>query len=187
MLNALRSYARPCLRVGMAVGLLAGALLIPFGSAQAAQSASARDLVGGWVARLDQRATELETAPKVKATRVGYGLVLKKGDGGMVDVVVPGPVQPTEPANPVSAPPPVVVSAPAVPASTETPPEGTPAPVVESLPPPLPLIIQVRARSADRVARLANRLIELGHLAPEHATDTFDDNVEAAVRAFQTA
>ena len=195
MLNALRTYARPRLRAGMAVGLLASLILLPFGSsAQAAPApATGRDLVGGWIARLEQRATELETAPRVKATRVGYGLVLKKGDGGMVDVVAPGPVQPSETSAPA------VPEIPVVPPATPAAPAVAPPPVVpadinasvaeEALPPPSPppLIIQVRSRSADRVQRLANRLVELGHLAPEHVTDTFDDNIEAAVRAFQTA
>lgn len=179
MLNALRSYARPCMRVGMAAGVLAGLLLTPVGPVNAA---AARDLVGSWLTRLEQRATELETAPKVKATRVGYGMVLKKGDGGMVDVVVPGPVQPAEGWEP--APVPVVpVSMPAE--AAEPTPDATPA--IAAGPPPPPLTLPMRARSADRVGRVASRLIELGHLPPDQWTEAFDDTLEAAVRSFQVA
>lgn len=170
MLYALRSFARPILRMGMAAGFLAGLLLVPVPAAHAApaqtQGASARDLVGSWLTRLEQRATELETAPKVKATRVGYGMVLKKGDGGMVDVLMPGPVQP----DPAVAP--------------EVPGDASgPAPQ----PQPRPLMIPQRAKSADRVGRVATRLIELGFLPADHWNESYDDTLEAAVRAFQLA
>ncbi|WP_448192292.1 L,D-transpeptidase family protein [Azospirillum sp. sgz301742] len=170
----------------MAAGLLSGLLLMPIGTANAAAKAAggtapgARDLVGSWLTRLEQRATELETAPKVKATRIGYGMVLKKGDGGMVDVVVPGPVQPA--AGWESAPVPVTpVSAEAVEPAPEIP------ATIAAGPPPPPLTLPMRARSADRVGRVATRLIELGHLAPEQWTEAFDDTLEAAVRSFQVA
>ncbi|HYG88406.1 MAG TPA: L,D-transpeptidase family protein [Azospirillum sp.] len=183
MLNTLRSYARPCLGAGVAVGLLTGLLVSPVGAAQAA---SARDLVGSWMTRLEQRAAELESAPRVKATRVGAGMVLKKGDGGIVDVVVPGPVQPTVQAGESqpspAAPEPAVALVAEMPANGA---DGTMA--IEPGPPPPVLTLPMRARSADRVGRLASRLIELGYLAPEQWTDSFDDNVEAAVRAFQVA
>lgn len=215
MLNDLRTYARPCLRAGMAVCLVTG-LLAPSGAARAA---SARDLIGSWMTRLEQRAGELEAAPRVKATRVGAGMVLKKGDGGIVDVVVPGPVQPTaqtaaaqagaqttapaaagstlDPAAPPATAGPVAVPAPAPvpaaagdeadPANPATAEAADGAPTIEAGPPPPVLTLPVRARSADRVGRLASRLIELGYLAPEQWTDSFDDNVEAAVRAFQVS
>ena len=182
MLNALRSYTRPRLSTGMAACLLVGLLAAPEASAQAP---NARDLIGSWASRLEQRATELETAPRVKATKVGAGMVLKKGDGGMVDVVVPGPVQPAQPADvPVSEAAPAVVI-PAALSAADAPVDGLPQ--IEAGPEPAPLVVQVRARSADRVGRLATRLIELGHLAPEQWTDSFDDNVEAAVRSFQVS
>ena len=186
MLNALRSFARPRMPVGMAAGLLAGLLLSPVAAATAApaQGGAARDLVGSWLARLEERATELETAPKVKATKVGYGMVLKKGDGGMVDVAGPGPAQPA--ATPLEA----IISEVVASANVAEPaPDGAPGSEagIAAGPPPPALTLPMRARSADRVGRLANRLIELGHLAPEQWTEAFDDNVEAAVRSFQLA
>ncbi|SMH58472.1 L,D-transpeptidase family protein [Azospirillum agricola] len=42
-----------------------------------------------------------------------------------------------------------------------------------------------RGGSGERVGRLAQRLIELGLLAPEQATDQFTEAVDTAVRAFQ--
>jgi len=194
MLNTLRSYARPALRAGMAACLLAGLLSVP---GRAAQGAAARDVIGSWITRLDQRAGELEAAPRVKQTRIGSGSVLKKGDGGMVDVVVPGPVQPSDaPADaPASAPAPVPAAAPAsVPAVSAAANGGAAegdaaaaASPVEVLPPPPALTFKMRARSADRVGRLATRLIELGFLTQEQWTETFDDSIEVAVRAFQIA
>jgi hypothetical protein len=169
----------------MAAGVLAGLLLTPVSSVHAA---GARDLVGSWLTRLEQRATELETAPKVKATRVGYGMVLKKGDGGMVDVVVPGPVQPSADWQPAPVPMVPVVAPVLAPVSAEFA-EPTPdtAPAIAAGPPPPPLTLPMRARSADRVGRVASRLVELGHLAPEQWTEAFDDTLEAAVRSFQLA
>ncbi|MCW2243961.1 L,D-transpeptidase family protein [Azospirillum canadense] len=203
MLNRFRSYARPSLKAGMAVCLLAGLLSVPGRAAQAAaqaaiQSASARDVVGSWIARLDQRAGELDAAPRVKQTKIGYGMVLKKGDGGMVEVVAPGPVQPSDqaadkpadkPAAAVPVPPPAPVAAAATPAPATAAGEGdatsAPVEVLPPLPPPAPLMLTVRAKSADRVGRLATRLIELGFLTQEQWTDSFDDTLETAVRAFQ--
>ncbi len=196
MLNRFRSYARPSLKAGMAVCLLAGLLSVPGRAAQAAaqaapQSASARDVVGSWIARLDQRAGELDTAPRVKQTKIGYGMVLKKGDGGMVEVVAPGPVQPSDqpadkPAATVAAPPPAPAPA-AVAGEGEAVPAQAPLEVLPPLPPPAPLMLTVRAKSADRVGRLATRLIELGFLTQEQWTDSFDDTLETSVRAFQVA
>ncbi|WP_448205953.1 L,D-transpeptidase family protein [Azospirillum sp. sgz302134] len=195
MLNPFRTYARPSLRAGVAICLLAGLLV---GPGRAAQAAAARDVIGSWITRLDQKAGELEAAPRVKMTKVGSGSVLKKGDGGLVDTVVPGPVQPSDaPAAPAAAPVAVAAPAPAplpapapiagaAPAAGE--PGAAPAEAVAALPalpPPPPLIMKVRARSADRVGRLATRLIELGFLTPEQWTDSFDDAIEIAVRAFQ--
>jgi len=44
-----------------------------------------------------------------------------------------------------------------------------------------------KGSSGERVGRLSQRLIELGLLAPEQATDQFTEAVDAAVRAFQVA
>ena len=194
MLNTLRTYAPPALKAGMALCLLAGLLTVP---GQAAQAASARDVVGSWIARLDQRAAELEALPRVKQTKVGYGMVLKKGDGGMVEVVAPGPVQPTGQPSDTPAPPlPGAVAAAVAAALSETAtaegdaaaaPFPSAAPAEEALPPPPPLMWTVRAKSADRVGRLATRLIELGFLMPEQWSDSFDEPIETAVRAFQLA
>ena len=173
MPNVDRSSPRPRRMLGLAAGLLGGLLSLPV------DAATARDLIAGWAARLDQRATELEKAPRVKATLVGAGMVLKKGDGGMVDAVVPGPVQPAADAPPTA----VALRDPAdaalwALAGIEPPPVDLSVPT---------LTLPVRARSADRVGRLATRLIELGHLASDRWTDSFDDELEAAVRSFQTA
>ncbi|MBP2291694.1 L,D-transpeptidase family protein [Azospirillum rugosum] len=209
MLNRFRFDARPSLKAGMAVCLLAGLLSVPGRTAQAAaqaapQSTAARDVVGSWIARLDQRAGELDAAPRVKQTRIGYGMVLKKGDGGMVEVVAPGPVQPTDqpadkPADQPADKPAAVVPVPAPAATPAAPavaagdgdsasaPATAPLEMLPPLPPPAPLMLTVRAKSADRVGRLATRLIELGFLTQEQWTDSFDDTLETAVRAFQVA
>ncbi len=153
-------------RIGAKVaGCLLGALLAV--SMESAPAAAASALVGSWAARLDQRAAELESAPKVQATRVGGGPVMKKGDGGMIEVVIPG------------------VEPPAPPFAAET--EASAAAPLEPLEPLAPAVIRVRAPSADRVGRLAQRLVELGYLPADQWADAYDDNVEAAVRAFQTA
>jgi len=44
-----------------------------------------------------------------------------------------------------------------------------------------------KGESGERVGRLAARLAELGHLAPEPPRTVFDDTVDNAVRAFQLA
>lgn len=44
-----------------------------------------------------------------------------------------------------------------------------------------------KGSSGERVARLTQRLIELGHLPADQATDQFTRTVDEAVRAFQTA
>lgn len=194
MLTTIRICARPTLGAKVAACLFAGLLALP---AQAAPSNSTgtaagvstgRDVVGSWIARIDQRAAELEAMPRVQQTRLGYGSVLKKGDGGMVDVVAPGPVRPSDiqegTAPAAGTVPTIVVTPPAEPAP-QADPSATPGTVVEVLPPPPALVIQVRARTADRVGRLATRLIELGFLPQEQWTDSFDDNLETAVRAFQ--
>lgn len=216
MLTTIRTCARPALGAKVAVCLFAGLLALPAQAAPPSTSGTStgRDVVGTWIARIDQRAAELEAMPRVQQTRVGYGSVLKKGDGGMVDVVAPGPVRPSD--APEGTPPAagvapttaagaarataaeaartIVVTPPAEPAPQADPSatpgiamagSATPGTVVEVLPPPPPLVIQVRARSADRVGRLSTRLIELGFLDKEQWTDSFDDNVETAVRAFQ--
>ena len=203
MLTTIRTCARTTLGAKVAACLFAGLLALP---AQAAPSnatgtsmgtPTGRDVVGTWIARIDQRAAELEAMPRVQQTRVGYGSVLKKGDGGMVDVVAPGPVRPSDmPEGTVppaaGAAPTIVVTPPATPAPQADPyatpgasatGSATPGTVVEVLPPPL--TIQVRARTADRVGRLSTRLIELGFLSKEQWTETFDDTLETAVRAFQ--
>lgn len=147
-------------------------------------AAGARDVVAAWSARLDERAAELENAPKVKATRVGGGIVLKKGDGGLIEVAPPA----TPAATPV-APAAPVVSADGAPPLLDVPvaaaPEPVPAPaaapLIELPAPPM----FVRAASADRIGRLSSRLIELGFLREDQWSDAYDDTVEAAVRAFQ--
>lgn len=200
MLNRFRTNARPSLKAGVALCLLAGLLVVSGRAAQAAtQPATARDVVGSWIARLDQRAGELDAAPRVKQTRIGYGMVLKKGDGGMVEVVAPGPVRPSDqpsdkPADKaadkaaaVAVPPPASVAAAAPAVAGEGDPASAPLEVLPPLPPPAPLMLTVRAKSADRVGRLATRLIELGYLMPEQWTDSFDEPLETAVRAFQIA
>ncbi|AWK88556.1 murein L,D-transpeptidase [Azospirillum thermophilum] len=138
-------------------------------AARPAPLAGGPGLIAAWAARLDQRAAEIEAAPKVKATRVGYGTVLKKGDGGMIEMVVP----------PVEVPPPGAAPA-----------AGEPSPLADVLAavpvePAPPAVISVRSPLADRVGRVATRLIELGYLQPDQWTDSFDDRVETAVRAFQ--
>ncbi|KAA0680532.1 L,D-transpeptidase family protein [Azospirillum brasilense] len=201
MLTTIRTCARPALGARVAACLLAGLLALP---AQAAPStatgtsSTGRDVVGTWIARIDQRATELEAMPRVQQTRVGYGSVLKKGDGGMVDVVAPGPMRPSDvpegTAPAAGAVPTIVVTPPTEPIPQADPSAtpgnalsgtATPGTVVEVLPPPPALTIQVRARTADRVGRLSTRLIELGFLNQEQWTETFDDTLEVAVRAFQ--
>ncbi|HEY0835856.1 MAG TPA: L,D-transpeptidase family protein [Azospirillum sp.] len=162
-----RLLVRPSAR--WIAGLL-GVLIVA--GAAPSWAAGARDVVAAWSARLDERATELETAPKVRATRVGGGIVLKKGDGGMIEVAAPTPA----PAAPAP-----------VPAAVEGQPES---PVVQPQPPlidpPLPPMF-VRAAAADRVGRLSSRLIELGFLREDQWTDAYDDTLDAAVRAFQLA
>lgn len=121
-------------------------------------------LVGGWAARLEQRAAEIEAAPKAKATRIGFGAVVKKGDGGLIEAVLPELGYPT--GSPSSQP---------------------NDPLAVSLEPEAPAAIRVRSPLADRVGRVARRLIELGHLPEDQWSESFDDRMEEAVRAFQTA
>ena len=190
MLTTIRTCARPALGAKVAACLLAGLLALPVQAAPstATGTSTGRDVVGTWIARIDQRAAELEGMPRVQQTRVGYGSVLKKGDGGMVDVVAPGPVRPSDvpegTAPAAGTAPTIVVTPPAEPAP-QADPSATPGTVVEVLPPPPALTIQVRARTADRVGRLSTRLIELGFLSQDQWTDSFDDTLETAVRAFQ--
>ena len=202
--------------------------LVPQGWAKSASSASSQQLIGEWVKQLDQRAAELLAAPRVPATRIGYGMVLKLGDGGLVDTVAPGPVLPVDlsegagdsrgaagpasehfqAATPDAMLPGVTIdggalmgAVPVAPLTETTFAEASPAgpsPVIPSADPaaadatiapapdsPQPLIIQVRARSADRVGRLSTRLIELGFLPAEKWTDAFNADLEQAVIAFQ--
>ncbi len=176
----------------MVVGLLSGVLA---SSASAGEANAARDLVHSWVTRLDQRAAELEAAPPMKATRIGAGAVMKKDDGTTVAAAIAAAVVP-DPLKPTVQP---SVQLPVQPAAQENEPPSLATPALESASPvamtaePSPSLAPpaaaspVRPRSAERVGRLARRLIELGYLTPEQWTDSFDDTIEAAVRAFQTA
>ena len=120
-------------------------------------SPPAPTLVAAWATRLEQRATDLQNAPKATATRVGYGIVVKRGDGGLIEAVLP---------------------ALDVPAGAGT--DGYPA--VEPAP---PVVIRVRSPLADRVGKVARRLVELGHLPADQWSDSFEEPLENAVRAFQ--
>ncbi|CAO3430511.1 L,D-transpeptidase family protein [Azospirillum doebereinerae] len=131
------------------------------GTTQAsAPAAPPPPLVAGWVSRIEQRATEIQNAPKATATRIGFGTVVKKGDGGVIEAVLPALEIPSEP----------VVTA-----------VGT-LPGIEPAP---PVVIRVRSPLADRVGKVARRLVELGHLPADQWTESFEDPLETAVRAFQ--
>ncbi|MFD1626158.1 L,D-transpeptidase family protein [Azospirillum griseum] len=166
MLNDHRLHIGRYAAAGL-VGCLMGTLTV--GSVALASSATRAasapvPLVQSWATRLDERATELLSAPKVPATRIGYGAVVKRGDGGMIETAAPA----------------VDVPAPATASATGE--EASPYPAVEPAP---PAVFRVRSPLADRVGRVATRLIELGHLAPDQWTDSFDETLENAVRAFQ--
>ncbi|PWC36514.1 L,D-transpeptidase family protein [Azospirillum sp. TSO35-2] len=156
-----RRSAALCLVGGLVGVVLSGPVLAEAQQKEAAHAAKP-PLVAGWAAALEHRALEIQNAPKAQATRIGYGAVVKKDDGGMVETVaaaVEVPVADQAPTLPGLAP-------------------------VEPAP---PVVFSVRSPLADRVGRVARRLIELGHLPADQWTDKFDDNVENAVRAFQTA
>jgi len=130
------------------------------GTTQASAPVAAPPLVAAWATRIEQRAAEIQNAPKATATRIGYGAVVKKGDGGVIEAVLPALDIPSEP----------VVTA-----------VGT-LPGIEPAP---PVVISVRSPLADRVGKVARRLIELGHLPADQWTESFEDPLETAVRAFQ--
>ncbi|WP_042444016.1 L,D-transpeptidase family protein [Azospirillum sp. B510] len=121
-------------------------------------------LIASWAAALEQRALEIQNAPKAPATRIGYGAVVKKGDGGMVESVAPAMDVP----------------------SAEVQAQAPTLPGIAPIEPAPPVVITVRSPLADRVGKLSRRLIELGLLPADKWTDSFNDDVEAAVRAFQT-
>jgi len=166
------------------IAALAGVLIVA--GTGPSWAAGARDVVAAWSARLDERAAELENAPKVKATRVGGGSVLKKGDGGMIEV--PPPASPA-PQPAAASPAPVATPDGAPPALVDVPVAVAPDPVPAA--PPVPAIelpappMFVRSASADRIGRLSSRLIELGFLREDQWSDAYDDTIEVAVRAFQ--
>lgn len=161
---------RPIFRRTAALSLVGGLVgIVLSGPALAASQkdpthAARPPLIAGWAAALDQRALEIQSAPKAQATRIGYGAVVKKGDGGMIESVAP-PIE--------------------IPAETQE--QAPTLPGLTPIEPAPPVTISVRSPLADRVGRVAQRLIELGYLPADQATDSFDDNVENAVRAFQMA
>lgn len=149
-----------CAVAGIA-GCLIGALVSGTalaGSATTRATPAPVRLVQSWAEQLEQRANDLQNAPKTTATRIGYGAVVKKGDGGFIEVVAPALDVPTNMD------------------------EASPYPTVDAAP---PVVFRVRAPLADRVGKVAQRLIELGQLPPDQWTDSFEDPLENAVRAFQ--
>ncbi|SMH48204.1 L,D-transpeptidase family protein [Azospirillum agricola] len=172
MLSASRQTIARCTALGIAgflLGVLTGGPASAGSSATtpsaapargAAQAPAAPPLVAAWAARIEQRATEIQNAPKVTATRIGYGAVVKKGDGGVIEAVLPALELPDA-------------------TGAETLPG---LPPVEAAP---PVVIRVRSPLADRVGKVARRLIELGHLPADQWTDSFEEPLETAVRAFQ--
>ncbi|PWC91394.1 hypothetical protein TSH100_00455 [Azospirillum sp. TSH100] len=132
-------------------------------TAKEAVHAAKPPLIAGWAAALEQRALEVQNAPKATATRIGYGAVVKKGDGGMVESVAPA-----------VEPPPAEVQA-----------QAPTLPGLAPVEPAPPVVFSVRSPLADRVGKVSRRLIELGFLPADKWTDSFNDDVEAAVRAFQ--
>ncbi len=166
MLSISRLSIGRCTVFGFA-GLMAGVLIAgpaAAGSATrettkpASLSAAAPQppLVAAWAARIEQRALEIQSAPKTPATRIGYGTVVKRGDGGVIEAVLPAL---DVPENAEAGWPPI-----------------EPAP---------PVVIRVRSPLADRVGKVARRMIELGHLPADQWTDSFEEPLENAVRAFQ--
>ena len=150
------------LMVGGLVGVVLSGPALAASPKQAAHAAKP-SLVGGWAAALEQRALEIQSAPKAPATRIGYGAVVKKGDGGMIESVAPA----------VDVPPPdIQAQAPTLPGLAPV----EPAP---------PVVFTVRSPLADRVGKVARRLTELGYLPADKWADSFNDDVDAAVRAFQ--
>lgn len=158
-----RRSAAFCLVGGLVGVVLSGPALAA--AAKEAAHAAKPPLVAGWATALEQRAQEIQNAPKAPATRVGYGAVVKLGDGGMVESVAPAMDVP--PAD-------VQAQAPTLPGIAPV----EPAP---------PVVITVRSPLADRVGKVSRRLIELGYLPADKWTDSFNEDVEAAVRAFQLA
>jgi L,D-transpeptidase YcbB len=138
--------------------LVSGTALAGSATTRATPAPAPVRLVQSWAAQLEQRANDLQNAPKTTATRIGYGAVVKKGDGGFIEVVAPALDVPTNMD------------------------EASPYPTVDAAP---PVVFRVRAPLADRVGKVARRLIELGQLPPDQWTDSFEDPLENAVRAFQ--
>lgn len=159
-----RRSAALCM-VGGLVGVILSGPALAAPQKEAAQAAKP-PLVAGWAAALERRALEIQNAPKVQATRIGYGAVVKKGDGGMIESVAPA----------VELPPAEVQQA-----------QAPTLPGLEPVEPAPPVVITVRSPLADRVGRVSRRLIELGFLPADKWTDSFNDDVETAVRAFQLA
>lgn len=139
--------------------LVGGAAMAGTATTRATPAAAPVPLVQSWALRLEQRASDLQNAPKVTATRVGFGAVVKKGDGGFIETVAPALEVPTDVVD-----------------------EASPYPTVDAAP---PVVFRLRSPLADRVGKVARRLIELGHLPPDQWTDSFEDPLENAVRAFQ--
>lgn len=139
--------------------LVSGSAMAGTATTRATPTAAPVPLVQSWALRLEQRASDLQNAPKVTATRVGYGAVVKKGDGGFIETVAPALEVPTDVVD-----------------------EASPYPTVDAAP---PVVFRIRSPLADRVGKVARRLIELGHLPPDQWTDSFEDPLENAVRAFQ--
>ena len=158
-----RRSAALCM-VGGLVGVILSGPALASPQKEAAQAAKPT-LVAGWAAALEQRAQEIQNAPKVPATRIGYGAVVKKGDGGMIESIVPA-----------VEPPPADLQA-----------QAPTLPGLAPIEPAPPVVITVRSPLADRVGRISRRLVELGYLPDDKWSDSFNDVVETAVRAFQLA
>ena len=159
-----RRSAALCMVGGLVGIVLSGPALAA--AAKEAVHAAKPPLIAGWAAALEQRALEVQNAPKAPVTRIGYGAVVKKGDGGMVESVAPAMDVPPADVQQAQAP---------------------TLPGLEPVEPAPPVVITVRSPLADRVGKLSRRLIELGFLPADKWTDSFNDDVETAVRAFQLA
>jgi len=159
-----RRSAALCMVGGLVGIVLSGPALAA--AAKEAVHAAKPPLVAGWAAALEQRALEVQNAPKLPVTRIGYGAVVKKGDGGMVESVAPAMDVPPADVQQAQAP---------------------TLPGLVPIEPAPPVVITVRSPLADRVGKVSRRLIEMGFLPADKWTDSFNDDVETAVRAFQLA